>query len=228
VKRPAASVQLARQTDLLPTLQVLRAAGAPIEKLVSESELPESLQDGDDGFLPFRSILRFLGHSARSQGIPTLGWLGDEEGQQFTLGAMVRIVRAAAGPDWVPSRIMLKSSDASEPRKLLAAEESLAGSLRQAVSSLLPALHPSLEVAAEIAEISPRLLRRRLAEEVTSWRKVLDEARLEACQWMLRDPERPLVEIALDLGYSDQAHLTRAFRRWTSEAPSTYSRRRCC
>jgi len=313
-------------------LEVLRGAGAPAERLLRQAGLPESLPECEDGFIPFRSMLRFAGLSARSQDIPDLcwrgvleagsdqlggwgravarcstlrgailtfcerfardaplmdlglevgdghawfwrrrpahviGWLGDEEGQQFALAAMIRVVRAAAGPRWIPRHIRLESATATwvsaipelaecridrsspvvaiavpydlldrstcwpnglgrKPSELPAAEESLAGSLTQAISVLLPAILPSLEVAAEIAELSPRMLRRQLAEEQTSWRKVLDEARLDACRRMLRDPERPLAEIAANLRYSDQAHLTRAFHRWTGECPNVYRRR---
>jgi AraC-like DNA-binding protein len=321
-----------RQCDALPPLEVLGQVGAPIGKLLLQSQLPESFQEGGDEFIPFRTMLRFVGHSALSQDIPDLcwrgvlqtgtdrlggwgesvaqcrtlrrailtfcerfrqdapmmqlgldfgeeaawfyrcrpaqviGWLGDEEGQQYALASMVRVVRSAAGADWLPSRILLESATAawaahapglaqcqidlrcpvvaiavpyglldrntywpnrmgSEPSEMPAAEENLAGSLTQAISVLLPAIQPSLEVAAEIAELSPRMLRRQLAEEQTSWRKVLDEARLDACRRMLRDPERPLAEIAADLRYSDQAHLNRAFRRWTGECPTDYRRR---
>jgi AraC-like DNA-binding protein len=196
-----------------------------------------------------------------------IGWLGDEEGQQYALAVMIRVARGAMGGKWLPPRIQLESATAPWIESIpgLAAREvelgrpvvaiaipyacldrstswpngtekgdfpalpaaacTLAGSLAQAISTLLPARHPSLEVAAEIAELSPRTLRRRLAEEGTTWRRVLDEARLDACRRLLRDPERPLAQIALDLDYSDQAHLTRAFRRWTGEWPSEYRRR---
>jgi AraC-like DNA-binding protein len=198
------------------------------------------------------------------------GWEGDRDAEQFMMGAMIRVVRSAAGPLWVPSRIRLESPAAtwifgipelaerqidfggpvlaiSVPRDLLDrathwrnadplepsdgtrvvdADETLAGSLKQALSALLPAVHPSIELAAEIAGLSPRTLRRRLADEGTSWRRIVDDARLEACDRLLRDPGRSLGEIAAELGYSDQANMTRAFRRWTGECPSVYRRRR--
>ena len=53
----------------------------------------------------------------------------------------------------------------------------------------------------------------------------LGGTRFEVCDRLLRDPERSLGEIAFALGYSDQAHLTRAFRRWTGECPSEYRQR---
>jgi AraC-like DNA-binding protein len=42
----------------------------------------------------------------------------------------------------------------------------------------------------------------------------------------LLEPTLTLTEIAAELGYADQAHFTRAFRRWTGESPSGYRRRR--
>lgn len=104
--------------------------------------------------------------------------------------------------------------------KTLARADTLAGSLQQAIEPLLPYRRPSLELAAELAETSPRTLERRLAEERTCWRQVLDRARFEACVRMLRDADLRLAEIATERGFSDQAHLTRAFRRWTGESPN--------
>jgi AraC-like DNA-binding protein len=101
-----------------------------------------------------------------------------------------------------------------------------AGSLQHALLSLVGAETLSLELGAEIAETSPRTLRRWLAQEGTSWRSILDRVHFEACEKRLLDPSFTLTDIAAELGYSDQAHLTRAFRRWTGELPSTYRCRR--
>jgi esterase/lipase superfamily enzyme len=49
--------------------------------------------------------------------------------------------------------------------------ETLAGSLKQALSSLLPAVHRSIELAAEIAKLGPRTLRRSLRPK----RQLVDE-----------------------------------------------------
>jgi AraC-like DNA-binding protein len=84
----------------------------------------------------------------------------------------------------------------------------------------------SIELAAEVVETSPRTLRRWLAEERTTWTKVLDRIRFEACEKRMPDFQVTLSEIALELGFSDQAHFARAFRRWTGESPSAYRRRR--
>lgn len=120
------------------------------------------------------------------------------------------------------------SAEAGEDRsrQAIVPANTLAGSLQQIVAPLLSLRPPSLELAAELTEMSPRTLERRLAEEGTCWRQVLDRARFEACDRMLRSRDLSLAEIAEELGYSDQAHLTRAFRRWTGETPRDYRRRR--
>jgi AraC-like DNA-binding protein len=121
---------------------------------------------------------------------------------------------------------MGQSGEGDSWAERVAPAQTLAGSLQQAIEPLLPYHLASLELAAELAETSPRTLERRLAEEHTSWRHVVDRARLEICLRMLRNTDHPLAAIAHEVGYSDQAHLTRAIRRWTGESPSDYRRRR--
>jgi len=102
----------------------------------------------------------------------------------------------------------------------------LAGSLLQALLPLATESPLSLDLGAEIAKTTPRTLQRRLAQEGTDWRQIVDRARFEACEELILDPSLMLIEISMKLGYSDQAHFTRAFHRWTGEAPSVHRRRR--
>lgn len=44
-----------------------------------------------------------------------------------------------------------------------------------------------------------------------------------ACE-LLRNPDRPLAEIAADCGFSDQSHLTRKFRKFVATTPSQFRR----
>lgn len=79
------------------------------------------------------------------------------------------------------------------------------------------------EVARRLAT-SPRTLKRRLAEEGTTFSEVLDELRRERALALVREPELSLDVIAERLGYSDVANFSRAFRRWTGVAPGAYRR----
>jgi AraC-like DNA-binding protein len=84
----------------------------------------------------------------------------------------------------------------------------------------------SIELGAEIAGTSPRTLSRWLRQEGTSWRRVVDGIRLERSVELLQNSPLSVADISFELGYSDSAHFTRAFRRWTGECPSDYHRRR--
>ncbi len=70
------------------------------------------------------------------------------------------------------------------------------------------------DVAAKV-HLSTRTLRRRLAAEGTDFSTLLDDARLARAELLLRDGDRSIESIAQELGYSDVANFTRAFRRWT-------------
>jgi hypothetical protein len=39
---------------------------------------------------------------------------------------------------------------------------------------------------------------------------------------LLENPDVKLIEVAFELGYSDPAHFTRAFRRWAGVAPREF------
>jgi len=49
--------------------------------------------------------------------------------------------------------------------------------------------------------------------------------RVEAAAGLIRDSDRPLVDIALALGFSDQSHFTRLFTRLNGETPRDFRRR---
>ena len=53
---------------------------------------------------------------------------------------------------------------------------------------------------------------------------LVDEVRLESAVDMMRDATIRLADIGLELGYSDPANFTRAFRRWTGQMPTSYRR----
>lgn len=77
----------------------------------------------------------------------------------------------------------------------------------------------SLPEAAKRASMSPRTLKRRLAEQGTTFSELIDEARHQRALLLLLDPRVTLDSVAATLGYSDTANFSRAFRRWTGKTP---------
>lgn len=82
---------------------------------------------------------------------------------------------------------------------------------------------PSMaEVAGEL-HVDVRTLRRRLAAEGTSFRRVLDEVRHHRALDLLA-LRVPVAEVARELGYSETATFTRTFTRWEGVPPSRVRR----
>jgi AraC-like DNA-binding protein len=95
-------------------------------------------------------------------------------------------------------------------------------SLRQVVRSCLSFGHPKIEEVADVAGMGVRSLQRRLKGYGLTYKLIVDQASFQKTQEYLRDPDFPLVEIAHELGYFDQANFNRAFRRWAGVTPNEY------
>ena len=96
------------------------------------------------------------------------------------------------------------------------------GSLRQVLRPWLAGALPSQELAAELIWSTPRTLRRRLAEEGTTWRAFLQELTFARAVERLQDERCSIRELAEELGYSRPEHFTRFFRNRTGVPPSAY------
>lgn len=91
--------------------------------------------------------------------------------------------------------------------------------VRRLVLELVERGEPSLaEVARELAT-SQRSLQRRLKEEGTSFRDVIDDVRKDLALAYLTDHRMSVSEVAYLLGYSEAGAFVRAFKRWTGKTP---------
>jgi AraC-like DNA-binding protein len=100
--------------------------------------------------------------------------------------------------------------------------DSFEGSIRQVVESLLRLGAVELGTAAEAVRMSERSLQRHLGESGLRFTQLVEEARFASARQLLDDPSRKIVEISAELGYTDSANFTRAFRRWSGLSPQAY------
>jgi len=98
-------------------------------------------------------------------------------------------------------------------------------SLKAVMSAYLPEQMPGIEFAAEIAATSVRTLQRRLKEINLSYSDLIGEIRFEAAARLLRETDATALEIALEVGYKDPSHFSRAFKRVSGISPREYRRR---
>lgn len=106
----------------------------------------------------------------------------------------------------------------------IASNDSIAASVRRLLLEKQNGF-PSLQVAARQFHMTPRTLHRRLEDEGTSFREILDEVRHTLAVEHLKSGRFNVEEIAFMLGYSELANFRRAFKRWESMPPSAFRMR---
>jgi AraC-like DNA-binding protein len=97
----------------------------------------------------------------------------------------------------------------------------VAGKVRRVLLTNLMRPRSFGDVAGDVT-MSERTLRRKLREENTSFRKLVDELRMEMAIKYLRDTTLTVEAISESLGFSDAANFRHAFRRWTKAAPQSF------
>lgn len=99
------------------------------------------------------------------------------------------------------------------------------GFVREVEDSLIPILELGdleLKTTAERLQTSPRTLQRRLTEQGTSYREVVDGLRRRVTLRHLSRAGLPVEEIVYLAGFADPSSFYRAFKRWTGMTPSEY------
>lgn len=81
---------------------------------------------------------------------------------------------------------------------------------------------PKLDIAitARACRLHPKALSRKLSEEGTSFKAILDEQRWQFATSAVAEGKMPVTEVALRTGFTQASNFSRAFRRWTGETPS--------
>ncbi|MFK3793972.1 AraC family transcriptional regulator [Pseudomonas piscis] len=102
-------------------------------------------------------------------------------------------------------------------------------SLRERIIQLLGPLlnggrEPDLEEVAARLKLPTWTLRRKLAEEGTQFRAILNDTRRDLAMTYIRDTELAFGEIAYLLGFASAEAFQRAFKRWNGQTPGEFRR----
>jgi AraC-like DNA-binding protein len=81
---------------------------------------------------------------------------------------------------------------------------------------------PNQKQIAAALNVSNRTLQRKLKDEGTSFIDLLQDTRMQLAEKYLSQPHRSIVEISYMLGFSEPSTFSRAFKRWTGQAPIDY------
>jgi len=89
----------------------------------------------------------------------------------------------------------------------------------------LPSGDVNEAMMADSLNMSTRSLQRRLRDEDTSYKRLLDDTRRELALQYLGNSRLSVNEVTYLLGFSDPSNFSRAFRRWQGTSPSDYRAR---
>lgn len=186
------------------------------------------------------------------QGIDVID-VGRGQVEQFAVQLMIRIVQLASGADWTPQRMKIQSrtDDAYREHDANCAETIDSNCRTTAIwisnnQSLQPvhrmneaaAIHTirrhvsesdgmsglDIRTAAVRTGFSPRSLQRLLTEHGLTWSRLVEQVRLKRAIHLLESGGQTQIQISNELGYTDPANYSRAFRRWTGVTPTAYRR----
>ena len=127
----------------------------------------------------------------------------------------------------IRSRMELESWLRDSPADLLylpgreaSIQSQLKGELRKILQESMR--YPAFDSVCSDLCMSPQVVRRRLAEEGTSYQKIKDSIRCDVAQSLLANPEIPIMDVAERTGFSESAAFSRAFKKWTGMSPAHY------
>jgi AraC-like DNA-binding protein len=113
-----------------------------------------------------------------------------------------------------PESILLKYKNGS----------SLSAKVRRRLRQFAPGEAPDFESLAQELNLTPATMRRRLHEEGASYQSIKDQLRRDLAISYLSHSSRSVMDIALELGFSERSAFHRAFRKWTGAAPGEFRR----
>ena len=92
--------------------------------------------------------------------------------------------------------------------------------VRGALLELLPAGKSSVQDVSKTLDIPIRTLQRRLKEEESRFRSVLNETRKDLALYYLENTQLHVGEVSFPLGFESPNSFSRAFNSWTGESPN--------
>jgi len=94
--------------------------------------------------------------------------------------------------------------------------------VRAGIIEQLPNGRPNQEDIAQTLNTSLRSLQRKLKDEDTNFKALLNETQQDLALQYIRDSNRTIGEITYLLGFSEPSNFTRAFKRWTGKSPGEF------
>lgn len=100
--------------------------------------------------------------------------------------------------------------------------KSITADMRQLLKGLLTGDQHRIANVAHLVGTTPRTLQRALYRYGTSYQQLLNGARFDLAREKLMDGHLSITEVAYDIGFSEVASFSKAFRKWAGVSPREY------
>jgi AraC-like DNA-binding protein len=171
---------------------------------------------GDDAYRAY------FGDNLSWQAARNPGSAPDAEGVGWGVLIMNAEALEQTSPKGDPQMFALFDKQAEALLAKVPAEVTTSDLVRREIVAALPSGTPALADVARSLATSERTLRRRLADEQTSFQALLESCRSTLAGRYLERRDLALSEIAFLLGFSEPSPFYRAFRRWFGQSPEQY------
>ncbi|MFV3412463.1 AraC family transcriptional regulator [Pseudomonas nitroreducens] len=147
-----------------------------------------------------------------------------EFGAQHNQLRLDQATLARANPDHCPSTWRQLLDICEKELEQQTRTRSLRERVAQLLGPMLNGREPDLEEVAARLKLPTWTLRRKLAEEGTQFRSILNDTRRDLAMIYIRDTDLAFGEIAYLLGFASAEAFQRAFKRWSGQTPGEFRR----
>ena len=126
----------------------------------------------------------------------------------------------------LPVQTSIPGSFVHDTTKNASQYSEFAASVRQIIDGYVLTGSLTIEDLAHLTDHSVRTLQRRLKSAGLNFNQLVNEAKFRHARDKLRNSDISVSELAKLLSYSDPAHFSRAFRRWSGISPSAFAKQR--
>jgi AraC-like DNA-binding protein len=121
-----------------------------------------------------------------------------------------------------PSTAHADAPDDEKQALVMADHFDYVATLKALLRSYLAEGYPTAEFAASLTDTSPRTLARRLSVRGLSYSALVDELRFDTARKLLRNPGLKIIDVSEAVGFADQSHFARMFRRIGGLSPQRF------
>tara|TARA_R110002073_G_scaffold293838_3_gene459464 strand:+ start:3298 stop:4293 length:996 start_codon:yes stop_codon:yes gene_type:complete len=179
---------------------------------------------GQVSTVDFRPDAVFFKHAARGPVAAYRAHFGCPVHFETACDALLVSANMLAVPNKLGDEMIAQFFDRHLEKELAAItdDSALDQRVRITVTKSLSEGVPTVSSIASSLGMSARTLQRRLSDAGLSFQRVVDLARKDLAQKLLRETNYSLAEIAFLTGFSEQSGFTRAFKRWAGQTPRSY------